>query len=81
MYYGSQMMRDAGVEIQGLSKNESSLFLYVVLSLINMIGSVFSMLCIDRLGRRFIILRSVPLTAVAWLVTAAGMGYKSTCEE
>ena len=45
----------------------------MVLSLINAFGNIVAMFFIDKLGRRYIILRSTPLAAVSWLVTAIGM--------
>ena len=81
MYYGSDIMREAGVSLSDdLSKNESSLLLYIVLSVMNAVGSITSIFCIDRLGRRYLILRSMPLAAIAWIVTAVGMGYRGLAE-
>jgi len=73
MYYGSQMMKQAGLQIEGYSKNESSLILYILLSVINAAGCIIAVFFIDRLGRRYIILRSMPVAALSWLATAIGM--------
>ena len=73
MYYGSEMMKQAGLQIEGYSRTESSLLLYLLLSFINAAGCIIAVFFIDRLGRRYIILRSMPFAAASWIVTAIGM--------
>ena len=68
-------MKAAGITVGGLSDDESSLVLNIPLSAFNAIGTILSVFFIDRLGRRYIILRSLPFIAISWLITAAGMAY------
>ena len=73
MYYGPDIMQKAGITIPGLSQDESSLVLNIPLSCFNAIGTIMSIFFIDKLGRRYIILRSTPFVAISWIVTAIGM--------
>ena len=75
MYYGPDIMEKAGITIPGLSDKESSLVLNIPLSFFNATGTFLSILFIDKLGRRYIILRSLPFIALSWLVTATGMAF------
>lgn len=75
MYYGPDIMEKAGITIPGLSDTESSLVLNIPLSAFNATGTFLSIFFIDRLGRRYIILRSLPFIAVSWIITAIGMAY------
>ena len=47
----------------------------IPLSCFNAIGTISSIFFIDKLGRRYIILRSTPFVAVFWIVTAIGMSF------
>ena len=38
-------------------------------------GTIAAIFFIDRLGRRYLILRTLPFIALSWFVTAAGMAY------
>ena len=75
MYYGPDIMEKAGITIPGLSDTESSLVLNIPLSGFNATGTILSIFFIDRLGRRYIILRALPFIAVSWVITAAGMAF------
>ena len=75
MYYGPDIMKSAGITVAGLDDTESSLVLNIPLSAFNATGTILSIFFIDKLGRRFIILRSLPFIAVSWLITAAGMAF------
>ena len=75
MYYGPDIMQKAGIRVPGLEERESSLMLNIPLSGVNAIGTTLSIFFIDRVGRRYIILRSLPLIAVSWLITALGMAF------
>ena len=76
MYYGPDIMRQAGITLPGLTEKESSLALNIPLAFFNTVGTMLSVCFIDRLGRRYIILRTLPFIGLCWLVTAFGMAYK-----
>ena len=75
MYYGPDIMEKAGIEIPGLTDKESSLVLNIPLSAFNATGTLLSVFFIDRLGRRYIILRALPFIAISWVITAGGMAF------
>ena len=75
MYYGPDIMTKAGITISGLSTDESALVLNIPLAFVNSVGSFLAVTLIDRLGRRFIILRMTPFMAVSWFIAAAGMAF------
>lgn len=75
MYYGPDIMQQAGIKIPSLSEKESSLVLNIPLSFFNAIGTILSIFFIDRLGRRYLILRTTPLIALTWFITATGMAF------
>ena len=75
MYYGPDIMQQAGITISGMSEKQSALFLNIPLSGINALGTILSIFFIDKLGRRYIILRSTPFLAISWFITAAGMAF------
>ena len=77
MYYGPILMKDAGIKINGLSDDESSLLLNIPLAGANFIGTIFAIMYIERMGRRGILLRTTPLLALCWLFTAIGMSFTS----
>lgn len=75
MYYGPDIMLKAGISVPGLEQKASSLLLNIPLSTFNALGTIASIFFIDRVGRRYIMLRSLPFIIVAWLVTANGMAF------
>ena len=44
----------------------------------NVIGTLAATFVIDRLGRRFLMLRTLPFIMVAWLIVAIGMSMTDT---
>ena len=58
-----------------MTEDESSLILNIPLSCFNAIGTISSIFFIDKLGRRYLILRSTPIVAIFWIVTAIGMSF------
>ena len=73
MYYGPDIMEKAGIVISGMTEEQSALLLNIPLSAINGIGTCLAVFYIDKLGRRYIILRMVPFMAISWWITAVGM--------
>lgn len=45
------------------------------LAFVNTVGSALSIIFIDSLGRRYLMLRTLPFTMLAWIITATGMYY------
>lgn len=80
MYYGPDILITAGLTVPGMDKDESALLLNIPLASVNAIGTLISVAYIDKLGRRFLMLRTLPFACVSWLITALGMflyGYTS----
>lgn len=73
MYYGPDILIQAGLTIPGMDEDESALLLNIPLASVNAIGTLISCVYIDKLGRRFLMLRTLPFAAIGWLVTALGM--------
>jgi hypothetical protein len=47
------------------------------LALINALGTLFAVFYVDRLGRRYIILRSVPFMSFSLFILSLGLGLHS----
>ena len=45
------------------------------LTLVNAIGNIAVLFFIERLGRRWIILRMIPFIALSWIITAIGIWF------
>ncbi len=73
MYYGPLIAAKAGIEIDGLDKDESAMFMNIPLSLTNFLGCITCVFFIESSGRRAILLRTLPLMALCWFVAAVGM--------
>ena len=73
MYYGPDILKSAEIKFDNYSHNDSALLLNIPLACINGVGSIISVFTIDRLGRRYILLRTLPFVAIAWLIVASGM--------
>jgi MFS family permease len=54
--------------------------LNIPLSIVNAAGSLYACVIIDRTGRRYLMLRSLPFAAFFWLVVATGMYLKGYTE-
>lgn len=73
MYYGPEIMIAAKITIGNYSDKISGLILNIPLSAMNAFGTTISIFTIDRLGRRYVMLRTLPFVVIAWLVVALGM--------
>ena len=73
MYYGPEIMIAAHITIGNYSEKITGLVLNIPLSAMNAFGTMLSLLTIDRLGRRYVMLRTLPFVVFAWLVVATGM--------
>lgn len=75
MYYGPQIIIDSGTEIDGYDdREELGVLLNVPLAFTNAIGSLVGVFIIDRLGRRYIMLRALPFIFIS-LITLVGCMY------
>lgn len=73
MYYGPEIMIAANIKIGDYSDKVSGLILNIPLSLTNAVGTTLSIFFIDRMGRRYMMLRSLPVIVISLLVIASGM--------
>ena len=73
MYYGPDILITAGITIPGMGTDESALLLNIPLAFVNAVGTLISCVYIDRAGRRFLMLRTLPISCLGWLITALGM--------
>lgn len=73
MYYGPEIMIAANITIGDYNQKISGLILNIPLSTMNAFGTTLSILFIDRLGRRYIMLRTLPFVVLSWLTVALGM--------
>merc|ERR1712007_333400 len=74
MYYGPDIIQKSGIRIEGLAEDEAALILNIPLAGFNALGTCAAVFVIDRLGRRFLMLHTLPIVIVAWLLVAFGMG-------
>ena len=73
MYYGPLIMQKSGITISGLSTDESGLVLNIPLAFSNFFGTMICVFLIERLGRRAILLITLPIMCVCWVTAAVGM--------
>lgn len=75
MYYGPEIMRQAGFGSD--SHKSATLISSLPLAGVNSIGTMISIAFIDSCGRRWIMLRSLPVLALSMIVTGVGMGLRN----
>ena len=65
MYYGPPIILNSGIKLKGYAKGDPivGIILNIPLALVNALGSVITVFFIDRLGRRYIMLKLLP-----WIV-------------
>lgn len=73
MYYGPEIIIDSGITLDGYDKEEMGILLNIPLAATNAIGSIITILIIDNLGRRYIMLRFLPLIFLSLLLIALAM--------
>ena len=74
MYYGPEIIMDSGVTIDGEEDRErTAIILNIPLATTNAIGSLIAVFFIDNLGRRWTMLRSLPVVFVALLLLSLSM--------
>mmetsp|Transcript_18667 Transcript_18667/g.20837 ORF Transcript_18667/g.20837 Transcript_18667/m.20837 type:complete len:215 (+) Transcript_18667:723-1367(+) len=79
MYYGPKIMEAAGF---GDEKHRThSLISSLPLAFVNALGGIIALFFIDRLGRRWIMLRTLPFVALFMGVIGLGMGLRNHMNE
>lgn len=75
MYYGPTIILATGIQIGHYSSDdpEEGILLNIPLALVNAIGSLIAVFFIDKLGRRFIMLRGIPLIFISCSVVSISM--------
>ena len=81
MYYGPSIILGSGIEVGDLDPKEerTGIILNIPLALTNAIGSGVAAKYIDKLGRRFIMLRLIPGIVLSLILVSMGM-YSSKYE-
>lgn len=74
MYYGPILLGKAG--FGGNMMNET-LIDALPLAFVNSAGTLVAVFYIDKLGRRFIMLRSIPGIAISLIIVSLGLGLHS----
>ena len=80
MYYGPDIIQKSGLRINGRTPDEAALILNIPLAGFNAIGTIAAIFVIDRLGRRYLMLHTLPVVALAWILVAVGMGMTDDLE-
>lgn len=82
MYYGPSIILGSGIKVGDLDPNSerTGIILNIPLAFMNALGSVITMLYIDRLGRRYIMIRLIPGIVLSLFLVSYSM-YLSKYEE
>jgi hypothetical protein len=56
-----------------MTDESAALLLNIPLAIVNALGTLLSCRYIDTLGRRYLMLRTLPFTCLGWIITAMGM--------
>ena len=75
MYYGPSIILGSGIKVSGLNpKAETTgIILNLPLAFMNALGSVVTAFYIDKVGRRWIMLRLIPGVISSLLIVSIGM--------
>ena len=74
MYYGTVIIQKIGIKIESISdKNTMSILFNIPLAFINSFGTLLSIFYLDNLGRRFILLRTIPGVMISLLLVSFSM--------
>lgn len=74
MYYGPEIIIDSGTTIDGIDDREQlGIILNIPLAATNAIGTIVAAFIIDDMGRRYIILRTLPGVFVSLLLVSLSM--------
>lgn len=74
MYYGPSIILESGIKLKAFeNENKLAIILNIPLATINALGSIIAVFFIDRLGRRYIMLRCLPGVVISLLLISVGM--------
>ena len=74
MYYGPEVIIESGITLEGeTDKERMDILLNIPLSATNAIGSIIAIFLIDNLGRRWIMLRSLPVILLTLCLISLAM--------
>jgi MFS family permease len=60
MYYGPNIILSTGISVDGIDEKTLSILLNIPLAAVNAIGSTVAVFVIDKMGRRYTMLRGLP---------------------
>ena len=74
MYYGPIIIKETGLKLSFFKdQNQMAVALNIPLAFFNFIGGVVAIFYIDKLGRRYIMLRSIPFILIALIIITISM--------
>ena len=74
MYYGPEIIMDSGITIDGEEDREkTAIMLNIPLAATNALGSLIAIFFIDNLGRRWTMLRTLPVVFISLLLLSLSM--------
>ena len=73
MYYGPSIMIAANIKIGNFSGRRSGLIMSIPFFVTNFVAVMISFLVVDKFGRRYSMLRALPVMAASMVVVAIGM--------
>jgi SP family myo-inositol transporter-like MFS transporter 13 len=83
MYYGPSIILGSGVRVGDLDPNaeKTGIILNIPIALMNAIGSLVTMFFIDKLGRRYIMIRLIPGIVLSLFLVSYSMYLSKYHEE
>jgi len=74
MYYGPEVIIQNGITLESeTDKERMGILLNIPLSITNAVGSIIAIFLIDNLGRRWIMLRSLPVILLTLCLISLAM--------
>lgn len=82
MYYGTVIIQKIGIKIESISDpNTLSIVFNIPLAFVNSFGTLMSTFFLDNLGRRYILLRTVPGVILSLLLVSFSMYITTFCSD
>lgn len=81
MYYGPQIIISTGITYGDFSKQQLGLLLNIPLAVAQAVGSSIATIIIDKLGRRYLMLRTLPGACLSLVLTTISMGLIEFAED
>lgn len=73
MYYGPDIIISSGWRLEGISKERMGIIMNIPLAAANAVGTISNTYMVERLGRRYVLLRFLPGACVSLLLVSLGM--------